>query len=101
MHPLLRIGLYILFILAGLLLLVMTFLSAGFGMGHGGPSKAPIGLYLMGGIAAILTALYAIFRGLGKADVSSSGASTIRFATIDLVVLGVLWAACLAFGAAI
>jgi len=77
----------------------MGLVGAGAGFGHGSPNSSPSGLFLLGGIAAVLTALYAIIRGLGKVDVSPAGAGVNRFATLDIVILIVLWVVCLVFGA--
>ncbi len=99
MNTVARIFLYILFILGGLLFIFMGLISAGAGFGHGGPSTSPTGLFLMGGIAALLTGIYAIVRGLGRVVVSPNGTATTRFATLDAGILIVVWVACLAIGA--
>jgi hypothetical protein len=99
MNTVLRIGFYILLLLGGALFIFMGLIGAGAGFGHGGPNTSPIGLFLMGGIAAIVTVIYAIIRGLGKIDVSPTGTAVTRFATLDGVILVVLWGVCLVFGA--
>ena len=100
MNTVARIIFYLLFILGGLLFIVMGFLGAGVGFGHGGPNNnAHIGLFLMGGIAALVTGIYAMFRGLGTEVVLPNGTISTRFASVDAVILIVLWVACLGIGA--
>jgi hypothetical protein len=99
MNTIARFIFYILFILGGLLFIFMGLVGAGAGFGHGGPNTSPVGLFLLGGIAAVLTGIYAMIRGLGKVDASSSGTAVTRIATLDGVILVILWGVCLVFGA--
>ena len=98
MNTVARFIFYILFILGGALSILMALIS-GIGFGHGGPNTSPIGLFVLGGIAAIVTGIYAMTRGLGMREVSPSGTVTERFASRDVVILVVLWGVCLAVGA--
>jgi hypothetical protein len=101
MNTVARFIFYILFILGGLLFIFMGLVGAGAGFGHGGPNTSPIGLFLMGGIAAILTGFYGMIRGLGMREVSPSGSVAERFASRDLVILVIVWGVCLVLGALI